>query len=125
MTDPSLRIKSFAIIKLCGVSTKLKTYIVVHHENLQRTFKNFFIRLMFHLFFKISSYDLARRRLSLPISTLSTVEHTWNNRNIMFDDSDDTDNVSLGTPVEVSQPRMHALLRDTKLIFLRGNYIES
>ena len=54
------------------------------------------------VFVKISSYDLARRRLSLPISTLSTVEHTWNNRNIMFDESDDTDNASWETPVEVS-----------------------
>jgi hypothetical protein len=59
---------------------------------------------MFHwCFLQISSYDLAKRRLSLPISTLSTVEQIWNGSiNMMFEDSDDTDNVSVETPIKVS-----------------------
>ena len=38
----------------------------------------------------------------MPISTLSTVEQIWNRSSTMFEDSDDTDNVSLETPVKVS-----------------------
>ncbi len=38
----------------------------------------------------------------MPISTLSIVEQIWNRSSTMFEDSDDTDNVSLETPVKVS-----------------------
>jgi hypothetical protein len=38
--DPGLRIESFAVINLCGVSTNKKYYMFYRHANLQRTCKN-------------------------------------------------------------------------------------
>ncbi|XP_028395900.1 rhoGEF domain-containing protein gxcJ-like isoform X2 [Dendronephthya gigantea] len=53
--------------------------------------------------FLISSYDLAKRRLSLPIPTVSIAEQAWNDDNSLFEESDETDNVSLETPVKSTQ----------------------
>jgi hypothetical protein len=36
--DPGLRIESFAVINLCGVSTNKKYYMFYRHANLQRTY---------------------------------------------------------------------------------------
>ena len=53
--DPGLRIESFAIIKLRGVTTKFKIHFF-HHANFQRT-KNSSSSSTFHCFLDMMSLD--------------------------------------------------------------------